>query len=278
MIYLESNDSSRLKFKNCFIFYENNLHFLQGCKPLELLKQHERVKYHSHESVDEMIEIISGMIEHDLIEKYKSAEYYSLEIDETTDIAVCQNMMIYIRGVCNGRVESHFLTIEKLEHGCTAQALFDKVCEILARKGLPRDKLIALGTDGASVMTGKNSGVVTRFKNENPFMMSTHCAAHRLALASAQAASAIPYLVKYQAVLNDIYKYYKYSPKNTQHFIDAQKMLGLEKGKQKFQQVFGTRWLSFTNSVDSMINNFDALITSLTQDGETNRMPKPKEY
>ena len=67
--------------------------------------------------------------------------------------------------VCNGRVESHFLTIEKLEHGCTAKALFDKVCEILARKGLPRDKLIALGTDGASVMTGKNSGVVTRFKN-----------------------------------------------------------------------------------------------------------------
>ena len=108
---------------------------------------------------------------------------------------------------------SHFLAVKRLDEGATSEKIYDAVLEVLARKGIPVDSLIALGTDGASVMTGVKNGLVTKYKQQNPFLLTQHCAAHQLALASAQAANSFPYMVKYQSPLNEIYKYYHFSPK-----------------------------------------------------------------
>ena len=50
------------------------------------------------------------------------------------------------------------------------------------------NKLFGMATDGVSVMVGEHSGVTRRMKNKNPFILSAHCIAHRLSLASGQAA------------------------------------------------------------------------------------------
>ena len=50
------------------------------------------------------------------------------------------------------------------------------------------------GSDGAAVMVGKQSCVATQLKEHNPEMVSLHCGAHRLALASSQAVGYISYL------------------------------------------------------------------------------------
>ena len=42
-------------------------------------------------------------------------------------------------------------------------------------------------SDGASVMTGKNSGVAARLKNLQPTLISFHCICHNLALANSDA-------------------------------------------------------------------------------------------
>ena len=43
-------------------------------------------------------------------------------------------------------------------------------------------------------MIGTHSGVATLLKQNSPWLIANHCVAHRLALASAQAADEIPYL------------------------------------------------------------------------------------
>ena len=48
------------------------------------------------------------------------------------------------------------------------------------------EKLFGMATDGASVMTAVRSGVATCMKKRNSFMLTTHCIAHRLALASGE--------------------------------------------------------------------------------------------
>ena len=50
------------------------------------------------------------------------------------------------------------------------------------------------GSDGASVMTGVRSGISTRLKADNPYIVNIHCVAHRLALAAAQASDKVRYL------------------------------------------------------------------------------------
>ena len=41
--------------------------------------------------------------------------------------------------------------------------------------------------------------------------------------------------------------------------------------RMKFQQVFGTRWLSFKKSVDVIIKSFDSLISALDEDVKSNK-------
>ena len=68
------------------------------------------------------------------------------------------------------------------------------------------------GSDGASVMVGRRSGVATRLKETNPSLTVSfvHCICHWLALASKDAFynSEIPYLKKYEEILTSLFKFY----------------------------------------------------------------------
>nr|XP_006813847.1 PREDICTED: zinc finger protein 862-like [Saccoglossus kowalevskii] len=240
----------------------------KGCKSLEILRHSDRVCYTHSTSVDDFLECIAEVVENEIIRKMKSAKFYSLELDESTDIGICQNLMIYIRGVVDGKIESHFLSVSMLS-SATAEALYEEVKHVIDDKGLLLSNLISLGTDGASVMTGQRKGLTTRFKEDNPFILSQHCAAHKLALASGQAADCIPYLVKYQALVNDLYKYHHYSPKNQNKLTASQKIMG--ESQLKYQQTFSTRWLSFYNSVSAICRTVSSLITALKDDVDNNR-------
>ncbi len=94
-------------------------------------------------------------------------------------------------------------------------------------------KLFGMATDGASVMTGVRSGVIIRMKERNPFMLTTHCIAHRLALASGKAADTVQCFKKYQQYVNTIYKYFYYSPKHSNTLKRVQEIL--ECAEENFQ-------------------------------------------
>ena len=158
-----------------------------------------------------------------LAELLEQCSFFSLMIDESTDIATTQTLIVYIRFVSNGEVTTRFLELSKLADG-TAEQILDCVVKIMETRHLPVEKLFGIATDGASVMTGTHSGVTTRMKKKNPFVLSTHCIAHRLALASRQAADSVPFLRKYQQYINTIYKYYHYSHK---HFHTLQQLQAL---------------------------------------------------
>ena len=67
------------------------------------------------------------------------------------------------------------------------------------------------GSDGANIMVGCRSGVVTRQKKHNPLMLAIHCINHRLALGAAQSIESVLYLKKFSEVLVGTLKLYHYS-------------------------------------------------------------------
>ena len=137
------------------------------------------------------------VVDEELGKPLEKRSFFSLMVDESTDIATTQTLIIYVRFVSNGEVTTLFVELAKLAGGTTEQ-IVDSLLEVMETRHLPMEKLFGIATDGASVMTGTRSGVKTRMKGRNPFMLSIHCIAHRLALASGQAADNIPYLKKYQ--------------------------------------------------------------------------------
>lgn len=89
-------------------------------------------------------------------------------LDESTDISVHQNLIIYIRllekdALDNVEPCTHFLSIDSLSCA-NAESIYDKVMTTLETKGISFKNLCGVSTDGASVMLGQKSGVVTRLK------------------------------------------------------------------------------------------------------------------
>ncbi|XP_076322049.1 E3 SUMO-protein ligase KIAA1586-like [Tachypleus tridentatus] len=84
---------------------------------------------------------------------------------------------------------------------------------VIADRGLFDVNLVGHATNGANVMVGIKTDVATKFKEECPCIITSHCLAHRLQLAVEKAANQVPYLVKYISILNQFAKSLKYSPK-----------------------------------------------------------------
>ena len=94
------------------------------------------------------------------------APFYSLCIDETTDLFVTKQL------------KTSFLQICKLIDG-TAETIVSKVCQICDDYIWIFKKLCGLWSNGAFVMLG---GILTPLKQQTPFLVANHCIAHCLAL------------------------------------------------------------------------------------------------
>ena len=103
-------------------------------------------------------------------------------------------------------------------------------------------KLRGIGTDGAATMTGCRTGVVVRLKQITPSAISVHCAAHRLNLASSQAADKVQYVKKFR----QLFDYYDNSSVRSAG-LQAIQLLTQEKGH--LLPNCTTRWLSTERSV-----------------------------
>ncbi|KAG1673887.1 Zinc finger protein 862 [Nymphon striatum] len=276
----KSKSAVTAAMKNIFFMASNNLpnmliselneHCIdQGCSSLKSLKVDKHTSYKHSTSVQEfqqcMVEVINDRFKSDL-----GDSKFSIMVDESTDISVDQNMIIYVRyleqSLGSYKPTSVLLDVCKLRDGATADQLKSSILCSLDTHHLNLDNLVGISTDGAAVMTGRKSGLVQRLKAENPTILATHCISHRLALASGQAADSVPYLLKYQEIINSIYKYFENSPKNMSRLEKIQSILNSTGVSARFKLVFHTRWLSFEGSVRAVCENYSPLVSVLSED------------
>jgi len=79
------------------------------------------------------------------------------------------------------------------------------VCQFTDDSKLDKEKLRGIGTDGASTMMGCHNGVVACLKAVTPSAIKVHCTAHRLNLASVQAGDSIPYIKRFNSIVQQLY-------------------------------------------------------------------------
>ena len=142
-----------------------------------------------HEALRALADTIRAPIYHAV----KESPCYSMLIDETTDLAVFKDLIVYAKYLDNSHTEvTSFLGISQLHNGEAETIHKVLVSKYGVQEGLDfQRKLVALGSGGANVMVDKHCGVARRLQSDAPHLVSNHCVAHRLALASAQAANDI---------------------------------------------------------------------------------------
>ena len=104
-----------------------------------------------------------------------------------------------------------------------------------------KEKLVGMGSDGASVNTGKKGGVAALLRREVPHIIDFHCLPHRLELALLEMQKSCQLVNTIYDVLQLIWKTYHYSPKSMRELQSIGTELGINVLKPT--QVSGTRWL-----------------------------------
>ena len=216
--------------------------------------------YTSCKSIQEMLFILSEVIETKILNNMRESDHFALMFDETTDCSVTEQLTIHGRYIEkeSGPLKSCYLkVIDTLQaeidglHDTTtpidtcisvcASTITQRICEFIREAELDTIKLRGIGTDGAATMTGCCNGVVSRLKETTPSAIGVHCAAHRLNLASSQAGDAIPYVKKFNNVLRQLFDYFANSAVRSAG-LQAIQTLVEEKGK--LLAPCSTRWLS----------------------------------
>ena len=133
-------------------------------------------QYSSEQVVAELLQCLSLVIEEQVLCDLQSNNFYSLMTDESTDIAVVKQLVL-VGDLTNDGIKTSFLCITDIPNG-TAETIEGAILKVLSEKDLHISRLCAFGSDGASVMTGRLSGVAVRLTRHSPRMIAVHCVNH----------------------------------------------------------------------------------------------------
>ena len=197
---------------------------------------------------------ISDCIKDDVRKELYQSCAYGIMIDEATDIATVSSLIIYAYLISEGVRKVRYLADIQLGQ-CDANAIVAAISKVLKEDyGVEINKCFGFGS---SVMTGRENGVAAILKRESPYLTAIHCAAHRLALASSQAATGIPVIVQYRRTLSAIYSHFSHSTVHTQELLAVQRVL--DEPEIKMKKLYDIRWLSFHNVVDTIRRSLTSL-------------------
>ena len=119
-----------------------------------------------------------------VIQEMKSAplELFSIQLDESTDVANCSQLLVYVRYIYEGDFKEEFLFCKPLETTNTARDVFDTVGSFLQNHDIPW--VCGVCADGAPAMLACRSGFQRLVINASPKAIGTHCMIHRQVLAT----------------------------------------------------------------------------------------------
>ena len=115
--------------------------------------------------------------------KSSTCKLFSLQLDESTDVSSCSQLLVYVRYVYEKEFKEEFLLCRELETTTKVQDVFVLIDNFFQENGIEWKNLCGICTDGAPAMLGSRSGFQKLVKDRSPQVTGIHCMIHRQALA-----------------------------------------------------------------------------------------------
>ncbi len=210
----------------------------------------------SNNTISRRVIDIAKSIENELILRLHSCKYYSIQMDESTDVSGLAILLVFVRYDFNNSIENNLLLCQELKLKTTGENIFNCINDYISINNIDWNKCVSVCTDGAKSMLGNLSGAVTRIKEVAKNCSGVHCILHRYALVTKK----IPESLK--NVLDEAVKiinFIKNRPLQTRIF----KKLCEDMNSQHKTLLFHTevRWLSRGNVLMRLVELRKELIT-----------------
>ncbi|CAH2226763.1 jg14191, partial [Pararge aegeria aegeria] len=204
--------------------------------------------------IDDMAEDIKNQV----VEAVKASTFFAIQLDESTDVAQCCQLIVFVRYIQNETIKDELLFSKELTTTSKASDIMTAISEFFDRHELSWTKLIGVCTDGAPAMLGSRSGFVQLVREKNPNVITIHCFIHRQALAAKTLSNELYDILK---LCIKIVNYVKKSALNTRLFKALCEDLGTEHKTLLFHTE--VRWLSKGNMLVRLFELRDEVIQFL---------------
>ena len=206
---------------------------------------------------------IASVLKDKLIEEVTTSPYFSIMVDESTDIALESHLITYVTYLANdgiGQSKIEFLNLSGIPNGI-ASSIFEAWNKTRIKYDLDQTHLIELATDGTASMVGVHEGFATKLKREVLHLFRTHCIAYREALASKDTVEAISPMASLEKLSNRLYGWIEKS------FLRNEALQSLltviEIGRLKVLHVHNVQWLSMGQVMASIMPAILSIFGSL---------------
>ena len=189
----------------------------------------------------------SYLFDIDVRKKLTRVNFIAILVDGTTDRAVTEQEVLYVMYVdpdTHKPTLSYFEVMEMDDFDQTAVGMLDAIKSSFKRHNLSEvwNKLIYLSADGASVNSGKESGLIAQIRAEHEWVLFVWCFSHRLELALKDALKDFTNPVD-ESLMHLYYLYHKSSKKLRELKCLFKDIKGDFDDGVKPLKATGTRWI-----------------------------------
>ena len=136
----------------------------------------------SNGTIKRRISLMAADVKQQVIAEIKLLPMFSIQVDESTDVASCSQLLVFVRYMHMEDVKEEFLYCKALETSATAQDVMDSISNCFDIEDLQWEKLWGVCTDGAPAMLGCKSGFQMKVKKKSSEVRRVHCMIHRYTL------------------------------------------------------------------------------------------------
>ena len=102
----------------------------------------------SNDTIKGRISQMSANMKQQVINEIKASPMFSLQLDKSTDVASCLQLLVFVRYVRTEDIKEKFLYCKVLDSTTTAQDVMDSISTFFEMEGLQWEKLCGVCTDG----------------------------------------------------------------------------------------------------------------------------------
>lgn len=249
----ESFDATAKLMRTAYCVAKNNRPYVSYMESWELQEANGLdmgACQHSRFAATAMIDTISVEMKSKLCSAILGrTQKVSIMLDESTTVSKKSTMVVYLRTVwpLDDEVTCFAFPLELVElSSMTADSLIQCLLKLLRDHGFTNDylssHLLGACSDGASVMLGKNSGVLTQLKALFPSIILWHCMCHRIELAVGDAVKSVSGVNHVKFFLDKLYSIFSQSPKAARELQECASSVHSE--LLKIGRVLGVRWVA----------------------------------